>query len=188
MRGPASKSQADEPTGPAPFQMGNYIPIPFMFPPSWPPQYPYAASGVPGPATAMLNHSSMPSSPPSIEMLEVEHWFQALENNEACNQQRLNFAEHGRILKQNGFQRITQLSRNIIGIKDLQEWLGIDAGTAAFIMEYAQEDVRRFKDAGGRGSPLFLDIINLYYFRNFVISHSDYYTTNLLAIPVLTRQ
>ena len=75
-------------------------------------------------------------------MLEVEHWFQALENNEARNQQRLNFAEHGRILKQNGFQCITQLSRNIIGIKDLQEWLGIDAGTAAFIMEYAQEDVR----------------------------------------------
>jgi hypothetical protein len=138
MCGPASKSQADKPTGPPPFQMGNYIPIPFMLPPSWPPQYPYA--GVPpGPAA---NHSLMPSSPPSIETLEIEHWFQALEDNKVRNQMGLNFADHGRILKQNGFQRITQLSRNIIGIKDLQEWLGIDAGTAAFIMEYAQEDVR----------------------------------------------
>jgi hypothetical protein len=49
----------------------------------------------------------------------------------------LNFANHGRILKQNSFQHITQLSHNIIGIKDLQEWLDIDAGTASFIMKYA---------------------------------------------------
>ena len=91
----------------------------------------------------------MPSSPPSIEKLEIKCWFKALEDNKACNQKRLNFANHGRILKQNGFERITQLSCNIIGIKDLQEWLDIDAGTAAFIMEYAQEDVRQFKDAGG---------------------------------------
>ena len=31
----------------------------------------------------------------------------------------------------------------------MQEWLEIDAGTAVFIMEYAQEDIRQFKDAGG---------------------------------------
>ena len=142
MRGPSSKSQADEPTGPSPFQMGSYIPFPFMLPPSWPPQYPYAGAP-PGPAAAM------PSCPPSIENLEIEHWFQALEDDKARNQRRIGFANHGRILKENGFQRITQLSRNIISIKDLQEWLDIDAGTAAFIMEYAQEDVRRFKDAGG---------------------------------------
>ena len=43
----------------------------------------------------------------------------------------------------------TQLSPNIIGIKDLQEWLDIDTSTAAFIVEYAQEEVRQFKDAGG---------------------------------------
>ena len=119
-----------------------------MLPPSWPPQYPYAGMP-PGPAATVPNHSLTPSSPPSTETLEIEHWFQALEDNKARNQMKLNFADHGRILKQNGFQSITQLSRNIIGIKDLQEWLGIDAGTAAFIMEYAQEDVRRFKDAGG---------------------------------------
>ncbi|KAM6493432.1 hypothetical protein JOM56_011566 [Amanita muscaria] len=137
MCGPTSKSQADEPAGPSPFQMGSYIPIPFMFPPSWPPQHPYA--GMP---PGQPNHSLMPSSPPSIETLEIEHWFQALEDDKAHNQKGLNFADHGRILKQNGFQHITQLSRSIVGIKDLQEWLGIDAGIAAFIMEYAQEDVR----------------------------------------------
>jgi hypothetical protein len=116
MRGPTSKSQADEPAGPsATFQMGNYIPIPFMLPPSWPPQYPYAGMP-PGPAagtTSMMpNHSLMPSSPPSIETLEIERWFQALDDDKARNQKRLNFADHGRILKQNGFERITQLSRN----------------------------------------------------------------------------
>ncbi len=98
---------------------------------------------MPGPAAAL------PSSPPGIETLEIEYWFQALEDDKARNQCGLNFADHGRVLKQNGFQRITQLSRNIISIKDLQEWLNIDAGTAAFIMEYAQEDVRRFSEAGG---------------------------------------
>ena len=144
MRGPSSKSQADEPAGPSPFQMGSYIPILFMLPPSWPPQYPYHPGAPPGPAAAV-----MPSSPPNVETLEIERWFQALEDDKARNQKGINFADHGRILKQNGFQRITELSRNIIGIKDLQEWLVIDAGTAAFIMEYAQEDVRRFKDAGG---------------------------------------
>ena len=99
MCGPTSKSQADESAGPSPFQMGNYIPIPFMLPtPSWPPQYPYA--GVPpGPAATMPNHGLTPSSPPSIEMLEIEHWFQALEDDKACNQKGLNFADHGRTLK-----------------------------------------------------------------------------------------
>ena len=65
------------------------------------------------------------------------------------NQRVIEFGKFGKVLAQNGFTRITQLSRDIISIKDLQEWLGIDAGTAAFILEYAQEDVRRFKEAGG---------------------------------------
>ncbi|PFH48156.1 hypothetical protein AMATHDRAFT_66197 [Amanita thiersii Skay4041] len=43
---------------------------------------------------------------------------------------------------------ITQLSHDIISIKDLEQWLEVDAGVAAFIMEHAQEDVRQFKEAG----------------------------------------
>ena len=59
----------------------------------------------------------------------------------SCNQDGLNFAGLGRELKQNGFKQITQLSLDILGIKDLQEILKINAGMAAMIMEYVQDDV-----------------------------------------------
>ena len=59
----------------------------------------------------------------------------------SCNQDGLNFAGLGRELKQYGFKWITQLWHDILGIKDLQEILKINAGTAAMIMEYVQDDV-----------------------------------------------
>ena len=97
-------------------------------------------------AGAVPSHN-VPLMPP--ERLEIEQWFQDLEADTSRNQDGLNFAGLGRELKQNGFKRITQLSRDILGIKDLQEILKINAGTAAMIMEYAQDDVRRFREAGG---------------------------------------
>ena len=75
------------------------------------------------------------------EQLEIEQWFQELEADASHNQDSLNFAGLGRELKQNGFKWITQLSHDILGIKDLQEILKINAGTAAMLMEYAQDDV-----------------------------------------------
>ena len=114
-----------------------------MIPPSWSSQYPHPS--MPGPA------ATLPSSPPGIETLEIEYWFQVLEDDKAHNQCGLNFTDHGRVLKQNSFQCVTQLSHNIISIKDLQEWLNIDAGAAAFIMEYAQEEHQAI--LRGRGSP-----------------------------------
>ncbi|KAK2463989.1 hypothetical protein APHAL10511_004040 [Amanita phalloides] len=96
----------------------------------------------------MAAHPPCPQAP--IESLKIEAWFQALENNPMHNHKGLELTKFGRILAQNGFDRITQLSHNIICIKDLQEWLTIDAGTAAFIMENAQEDVRQFEAAGGQ--------------------------------------
>ena len=90
------------------------------------------------------------SSHPNPESLQIEQWFATLENDDLmCNQRGIEFGMFGRVLAQNGFMHITQLSHNIITIKDLQDWLEIDAGTAAFIMEYAQEDVHQFKEAGG---------------------------------------
>lgn len=144
----------DEYSGPVPFQIGNqsFLPIPFMIPLSWQPQYPQP--GMPNtapqpppiapPITNMPPHSSLPD----VRQLEIEPWFRALEANPTRNRKGLEFTKFGWMLVQEGFDRITQLSSNIICIKDLQDWLGIDAGTAAFIMDYAQEDVRQFKNAG----------------------------------------
>jgi hypothetical protein len=104
------------------------------------------STGQPSATGAVPSHN-VPSILP--EQLEIEQWFQELEANTSRNQDGMNFAGLGKELKQNGFKRITQLSRDILGIKDLQEILKINAGTAAMIMEYAQEDVRRFREAGG---------------------------------------
>ncbi|KIL68988.1 hypothetical protein M378DRAFT_8402 [Amanita muscaria Koide BX008] len=149
--------KSDEFSGSAPFQMGNhnYIPIPIMLPPTWHSQYPQTvgstSSSNPQPSTVMMtsSHGALHSSRPNPESLQMEHWFDTLESDVMRNQKGVEFGKFGRVLAQNGFTRITQLSRNIISIKDLQDWLEIDAGTAAFIMEYAQEDVRQFKEAGG---------------------------------------
>ena len=136
-------TRSDEFSGSVPFQMGNqnFIPIPIMFPPTW--QYPQAGTlnaTTSQPPALVPNHNMlMPSATCSarprtlVESLEIEPWFQALENNPARNRKGVEFTKFGRILAQNGFDRITQLSRDIINIKDLQEWLRIDAGTAAFI-------------------------------------------------------
>jgi len=39
---------------------------------------------------------------------------------------------------------------------------------------------------GGRGSPL--SLTDLCCSRNLITSHSDYYTINLIVIPILTRK
>jgi len=74
------------------------------------------------------------------------------------------------------------LSRNIISIKELQDWLEIDAGAAAFIMEHAQEDVSQFKEAGPgllyyyhyfRLSRFGILTLGLLYFRSTHISESN---------------
>lgn len=132
-----------------PFQMGsqNFIPIPFIFPPTWPQ---YQLQPPPSTVAPMTTHPS--HSPPQthVESLDIEPWFQALESNPVCNRKGLEFGKFGRMLVQNSFDRITQLSCDIIHLRDLQDWLGIDAGTAAFIIEHAQEDVRWFKELGGQ--------------------------------------
>lgn len=48
---------------------------------------------------------------PSNEVLNIVNWFQQLADNVVHNPDHLPFAEHGVILKEMGFHRITQLSR-----------------------------------------------------------------------------
>ncbi|KAI9437805.1 hypothetical protein F5148DRAFT_1294148 [Russula earlei] len=96
------------------------------------------------------NQVAPPLLPLAVKIsVEIEQWFQEFEDNPLHNTKGFKFSEFGRVLKSQGFTQITQLSRSFITIKDLQGVLKIDMGTAIFIMDYAQEDVRRFKEAGG---------------------------------------
>jgi hypothetical protein len=120
--------------------------IPILLRPEW---------GQPGHAQPWPNNLAvpplpLPPPPPAVKIsIEIEQWFQEFENNLMRNEKNLKFSEFGRKLKSLGFTQITQLSRNYITIKELQDELGTDMGTTIFIMDYAQEDVRRYKEAGG---------------------------------------
>jgi hypothetical protein len=98
---------------------------------------------------ANLNTGSGASSSLDPGVLEVKEWFTRLENHPTRNENGLKFSEYGTILANEGFRRITQLSRKFIAIAELREWLNISSGTAVAIFEYAEEDVRRYEAAGG---------------------------------------
>jgi hypothetical protein len=118
---------------------GHRITIPILLRPEWGQYHPG-------------NQALPPTLPPPLAVkisVEIEQWFQEFEDNPLRNAKGLKFSEFGRKLKSQGFTQITQLSRNFITIPELQDVLKIDMGTAIFILDYAQEDVRRFKEAGG---------------------------------------
>ena len=90
-----------------------------------------------------------PPLPSAVKVsVDIEQWFQEFKDNPLCNMKSLKFLEHGRILKAQGFTQITQLSWNFFTIQKLQDVLKTDMGTAIFIMDYPQEDIQRFKEAG----------------------------------------
>ncbi|KAI9508203.1 hypothetical protein F5148DRAFT_1284366 [Russula earlei] len=96
------------------------------------------------------NQVAPPPLPPAVKIsVEIEQWFQEFEDNPLCNMKGFKFLEFGRVLKSQGFTQIMQLSQSFITIQDLQGVLKIDMGTAIFIMDYTQEDVQQFKEAGG---------------------------------------
>ncbi|KIK10992.1 hypothetical protein PISMIDRAFT_82123, partial [Pisolithus microcarpus 441] len=51
----------------------------------------------------------------------------------------------GTMLREKGFIRISQLSPDFVKLSDLQDWLGVDVGTAILIMQYAKEDLEAVK-------------------------------------------
>jgi hypothetical protein len=61
------------------------------------------------------------------------------------NKDDIVFAPYGDVLKKKGFIRITQLTLDFFSLKDLQEWLGIEVGTAILIMQYAKADIEAIK-------------------------------------------
>jgi hypothetical protein len=49
------------------------------------------------------------------------------------------------VLKKRGFLRVSQLTLEFLSMKDWQELLGVEMGTAALIMQYAKADVEAIK-------------------------------------------
>lgn len=106
------------------------------------PQYPQSAT------------NSMPfHAPPTPHMMpsnekdphdypDIVTWCQYLDSHKGRNQDGVVFAPFGALLKNKGFVRLTQLTSDFVGLKDLQGWLGIEVGTAILIMQYAKTDVR----------------------------------------------
>ena len=76
---------------------------------------------------------------------DVVAWFAYLDQHEERNKDDIVFAQYGVILKAKGFRRISQLTLDFIQLKDLQDWLGIEVGTAILIMQYAREDIEALK-------------------------------------------
>lgn len=149
-----SQGATEDPSGLSQFQLNGYpamYPIPGLFPFPPPSQWPNTAPNVPlqmsSSATPVTDVTNIPR--PSNEVLNIVNWFQQLTDNSARNPDSLPFAEYGLILKEMGFHSITQLSRNFLDIKDLQEWLKIKPGTAIAILDYAQRDIAKFKASGG---------------------------------------
>jgi hypothetical protein len=58
------------------------------------------------------------------------------------------FSPFGAALKEKGFIQISQLSQEYLSLKDLQELLDIDMGTAILILQYAKADVEAIE--GGK--------------------------------------
>jgi len=136
-----------------PFPSGYGYPNQFMMPtmpmmynqvlgqnPSYPfPQYPALAP------TTSAQPQGTGSRPKTIEYPEVTRWFHFLDEHEERSKDGIHFQPFGEVLKRKGFLRITQLTLDFIMLKDLQDWLGIDVGTAILIMQYAKEDVEDIK-------------------------------------------
>jgi hypothetical protein len=81
----------------------------------------------------------------TITIPDIVSWFSYLDRHEQRNKDGIIFAPYGVTLKAKGFLRLSQLTLEFIQLKDLQEWLGIEVGTAILIMQYAKEDMDALK-------------------------------------------
>ena len=98
----------------------------------------------------MTNSMSAPGNVTTISTApivipDVISWFSYLDQHEERNKNDIIFALYGVVLKTKGFLRISQITTDFIQLKDLQDWLEIEVGTAVLIMQYAKEDMDALK-------------------------------------------
>jgi hypothetical protein len=112
----------------------------------------HGSGGMPLPGQNFGMQLSMPtadristSNAALIVIPDVVAWFSYLDQHEERNKDDIIFAPYGVTLKSKGPLRISQLTSEYIQLKDFQEWLGIEIGTAILIMQYAKEDLEALK-------------------------------------------
>ena len=81
----------------------------------------------------------------SFEISDIVQWFCYLDKDDRQNQDGIIFSPYGINLKAKGFIRLSQLTLEFFKLSDLQDWLGIEVGTAILIMQYAKEDLDAIK-------------------------------------------
>jgi hypothetical protein len=128
------------------------------------PSYPQPMPTIPSPAaqacpsplqplsdSSHQSHGALPSSgatsPPNslrsaVPIPDIIPWFEHLEKREKKPPRGANFSDFGPILEGKGFNRISQLTREYIPIDLLQQWLGIEYGTAVLIFQSVEADMR----------------------------------------------
>ncbi|KAI6040191.1 hypothetical protein EDC04DRAFT_2894411 [Pisolithus marmoratus] len=139
----------------------NYPPV-YVMPPWAPPmgfQHDYMQNNPTNPQfhDARPPHHATPLPLPSqrlptAEIPDIVGWFSSLDQDEQRSKDGILFQPFGDILREKGFLRISQLSPDFVKIPDLQDWLGIEVGTAILIMQYVQEDLEMLR-AGRRVFP-----------------------------------
>ena len=82
---------------------------------------------------------------PLASIPQISKWFAYLDQDEERSGDGIVFTPFGDILKARGIVRLSQLSDRYIKLSDLEQWLGIDTGTAITIFQYANEDLEAIK-------------------------------------------
>ena len=97
------------------------------------------------------SHSALPSSGAmsplnslgsAVPIPDIIPWFEHLEKHEKKPPGGAKFSDFGPILEAKGFDRISQLTHEYIPIDLLQQWLGIEYGTAVLIFQSVEADMR----------------------------------------------
>ncbi|KAF8120014.1 hypothetical protein EV363DRAFT_1460284 [Boletus edulis] len=86
--------------------------------------------------SSRIPHASNPS---------ITDWFTYLDRDAERNQDGVTFTPFGHLLKEKGFTRLSQLSHKYVGLSDLEDWLGIQRGTAITIFQYVDEDLEAIR-------------------------------------------
>ncbi|KAF8546666.1 hypothetical protein OG21DRAFT_1490949 [Imleria badia] len=73
---------------------------------------------------------------------DVIPWFGHLEKHEKSLPGGAKFSDFGFVLEGKGFFRISQLTREYIPINLLQQWLGIEYGTAVLIFQFVEAEMK----------------------------------------------
>jgi hypothetical protein len=124
------------------------------------PQYPPTSGPIPTLAAPAPYDQARLSDLAPITYPEITDWFRFLDMHKERNKDGILFTPFGALMKGKGFLRITQLTLEYVKLKDLQDFLGIEVGTAILILQYAKEDVEAIK-AGKWAFPKELSGVDL---------------------------